>query len=266
MQAFRPVARVGVRLGRDCTDLRLRPRHDRPTARNFDCGDAHCCASRSQAQIEYVVTGRSAARSAPPDPAPARRGRRRGQQTSVGDASTTACAVDAWTTTGVPRSCASRMARSSETSSRTSAPRGRASPPARSRAPCAPLRRTSASLTAEPSRRARARAPRRLPGRGPELRRCAVEQWEGSVVAGDDPPDAEELDRNGGLARPHWEVVADRKNCDVGPVDTRDQRHVAEDVRVAGVVELEAVLQPEHDAARLARVRAVVRAGGGCRW
>jgi hypothetical protein len=56
-KAFRPVARVGVRLRRDCANEGSAHGTMQPTARNLDCtATPHCCASRSQAQIEYVAT------------------------------------------------------------------------------------------------------------------------------------------------------------------------------------------------------------------
>ena len=56
-------------------------------------------------------------------------------------------------------------------------------------------------------------------------------------MARDAANDAEELERDGGLARSHREVVADRQDGDVGRVDPPDQGHVAEDVRVAREVD-----------------------------
>jgi hypothetical protein len=55
-------------------------------------------------------------------------------------------------------------------------------------------------------------------------------------------------------------VVADREHATIRRVDPRDQRHVAEDVRVAGEVELEALLELEDDSARLPQVEEAVLA------
>ncbi len=66
--------------------------------------------------------------------------------------------------------------------------------------------------------------------------------------------DPEQLDGKGGLAWPHRVVTADRQECDVRPMELADQPHVAEHVRVAGVVQTEAVLQLEHEPGRLAEV------------
>ena len=72
--------------------------------------------------------------------------------------------------------------------------------------------------------------------------------------------DAEQLERHGGLAWAHREVVADRQDRDVRLVDAPDQLHVAEDARVAREVELRPVLDLDHEACRLAEIGAVVRA------
>jgi hypothetical protein len=70
---------------------------------------------------------------------------------------------------------------------------------------------------------------------------------------------AEELERDGRLSRVHRVVAADRQEGDLRPVEARDQLHVAEHVGVAGHVDARAVLELEHESARLAGVGAVVR-------
>src|SRR5207247_4774023 len=90
--------------------------------------------------------------------------------------------------------------------------------------------------------------------------RGAGEQREGPPVAWDTARLAEELERDRRLLWAHREPVADREHRDVGFVDAGDQLHVSEDARVTGEVERLAVLELDDDAARLAGVRAVVRA------
>ena len=85
-----------------------------------------------------------------------------------------------------------------------------------------------------------------------ELVRRSGEDRERPPVAGHAALRAEQLDRDGGLARAHRVVVADRQDRDVGLVDAADQLHVAEDARVAGEVERLAVLGLDDDARRLA--------------
>ncbi len=68
---------------------------------------------------------------------------------------------------------------------------------------------------------------------------------------------AEQFERERGLVRPHRVVVADREDGEIGLVQAPDQRHVAEDARVAGEVDA-LPLGADDDAARLAHVRAVV--------
>jgi hypothetical protein len=77
-------------------------------------------------------------------------------------------------------------------------------------------------------------------------------------VARDAALRAEQLERDGSLARTHRVVVADREDGEVGLVQAADEGHVAEDARVAG--EVDALSLGAHDdAAGLAHVRAVVR-------
>ena len=71
--------------------------------------------------------------------------------------------------------------------------------------------------------------------------------------------DAEQLERDGGLARAHRVVVADRQDRDVGLVDAADQLHVPEHARVPGEIDGRAVRRLEHDARRLAGVGPVGR-------
>ena len=73
---------------------------------------------------------------------------------------------------------------------------------------------------------------------------------------------AEQLERDRGLRRPHREEVADRQHCNVGLVDARDQRHVAERAGVAREVQGLATLEPDHDPAGLSGVTLTVGARG----
>jgi hypothetical protein len=50
----------------------------------------------------------------------------------------------------------------------------------------------------------------------------------------------------GGLARPHGEVIADRQHDDLRSVELSDDGHVSENVRVSGVVDLDAVFELDH--------------------
>src|SRR5260370_5977796 len=65
---------------------------------------------------------------------------------------------------------------------------------------------------------------------------------------------AEELGRLGGALRAHGVEAADRQKCDVELRQLGEQRHVAEDVGVAGEVDLEPVLELDHKAACVAPV------------
>jgi hypothetical protein len=76
-------------------------------------------------------------------------------------------------------------------------------------------------------------------------------------VARDAALRAEQLEGDSRLVCSHGEVVADRQDDEIGLVEARDQGHVPEDARVAGEVDPEAALEPEHDPARLAGVRSV---------
>src|SRR5215208_3917918 len=80
------------------------------------------------------------------------------------------------------------------------------------------------------------------------------QEREGPVVDRDDVLDAEEPGCVGSLERAHNDLVADGQECDVGVVELADQSHVAEDGCVAGVVELEAALELDNVAHRLAGV------------
>ena len=157
-----------------------------------------------------------------------------------------------------PRSVAPQ--RAPRAARRRRAPRARARPRCRSRsgvrsrAHVAPSPRTSA-----PSK------PDRIPGLDPldrggrqlgEAIGGAGEQRERSPVTGDTARVAEQLERQRGLLRPHREVIADRQHGHARLVEPCDQRHVAEDARVAGEVDGVAV-EAEHRACRLAGIRAV---------
>ena len=81
-------------------------------------------------------------------------------------------------------------------------------------------------------------------------------------MARDAADDPEQLERDGRLAGSHRVVVADREDRDVRRVDAADERHVAEDVRVAGEVELEPVFELDDEPGRLTCVRPVGDARG----
>src|SRR5882724_5281682 len=98
---------------------------------------------------------------------------------------------------------------------------------------------------------------RRLPERGDVLLRRALQHRERAVVHRDDELRLEPLPRGvGRVLRVHDEVAADRHQDEVGLVVVGDQLHVAEEPRVAHVVDLEPVLQLDDEAGRFAaRVR-----------
>ena len=118
--------------------------------------------------------------------------------------------------------------------------------------------RTSAPpVKARPSRPGPARASSTPGGRsGAERVRRPGEQRERAVVARHEAPRPDELGATAASSRAHREVVADREHRHVGGVDAPDQRHVAEDVRVAGEVDRRPVVESEHEPARLAEVHA----------
>jgi hypothetical protein len=62
----------------------------------------------------------------------------------------------------------------------------------------------------------------------------------------------------GRFARPHGEVIADGQHDDLGRVKLADDRHVSEHVRVAGVINLNAVLELDHVPAGFAAVNNLV--------
>ena len=62
----------------------------------------------------------------------------------------------------------------------------------------------------------------------------------------------------GGLARSHGEVIADGQHDDFGSVKIADDRHIAEDIGVAGMVDLNAVLELDDVAAGFAAVDQLV--------
>src|SRR5262244_2948832 len=94
---------------------------------------------------------------------------------------------------------------------------------------------------------------RRLPERRHVFLRRALEDRRRSVVHRDDELRLEPLPRGvGRVLRVHDEVAADGHQDEVGLVVVGDQLHVAEDPRVAHVVELEPVLHLDDEAGRLA--------------
>ena len=83
----------------------------------------------------------------------------------------------------------------------------------------------------------------------------------GAVVAGQDHLEVEELlAGEGGRPGAHGEAVADRHDADVGLVELGDQRHAAEHVGVAHVIERLALLGADDDAVGIAEVD-VLRGG-----
>ncbi len=87
-----------------------------------------------------------------------------------------------------------------------------------------------------------------------QLAGSAGQLREGAEVHGDYGFGLEEFAGIGGLARRHGEMVADGQHDDFGRVEIADDSHVAEDVGVAGVVELDSVGELEHVAAGFAAV------------
>src|SRR4051794_14320299 len=75
---------------------------------------------------------------------------------------------------------------------------------------------------------------------------------EGPVVDRDDLADTQQLDRQRGFARAHRVQATDGQEGDIRPVQLADEAHVAEDVRVAGVVDAKPVLELGHETCRLA--------------
>ena len=87
-----------------------------------------------------------------------------------------------------------------------------------------------------------------------QLAGSAGQLREGAEVHGDYGFGLQEFAGVGRLARRHGEMVADGQHDNFGRVEIADDGHVAEDVGVAGVVELDSVGELEHVAARLAAV------------
>src|SRR5918994_1200994 len=87
-----------------------------------------------------------------------------------------------------------------------------------------------------------------------KLLRGARHEREGPVVHRDDVLYAEEPGRVGRLERAHHYLVADGQQGEVRVVDLPNQAHVAEDRSVARVVQLEATLELDDVAHRLATV------------
>ena len=71
--------------------------------------------------------------------------------------------------------------------------------------------------------------------------------------------DAEQPAGDRGVARIHGEEVADRQEAELGTVELRDELHVGEERRVAGVVEGVAAGKPDHESSREAAVHEPVR-------
>ena len=72
---------------------------------------------------------------------------------------------------------------------------------------------------------------------------------------------SDELGGDRGLSRAHREMVPDRQHRDLGGIDAPDQRHVAEDVRVAREVDRREIGCFDDEAAGLPGVGALVRRG-----
>ncbi len=163
------------------------------------------------------------------------------------------------TTTGVPARapCAgSSIVRDVVEDERAPRAGRRPRPRRRSREPAAPSRRTTALSHARPSSPGSGASTSTSGAQLPQLVRRPAQERKRPVVARDAAADAEELERDGRLLRPHRVVVADRQDGDVRLVDPPDQLHVAEDARVAGEVELRPVLHLDDEPGGLARVRA----------
>src|SRR5206468_12133034 len=94
---------------------------------------------------------------------------------------------------------------------------------------------------------------RRLPERRDVLLRRALQHRERAVVHRDDELRLEPFPRGvGRVLRVHDEVAADRHQDEIGLIVVGDQLHVAEEARVAHVVDLEPVLHLDDEAGRLA--------------
>ena len=152
----------------------------------------------------------------------------------------TSSTESAWTTTGIPSACAApqrldvadvvELERSRDVDragerelGHLAARRPEPALPARHSSTVSPGAGATSSMPAGSSSRSASGVP--------------VSSGKVAVVARDTRRRADELGGHGRLARAHREVVADREHGDVGGVDPADQRHVAEDVRVAGEVE-----------------------------
>src|SRR2546427_2502205 len=114
--------------------------------------------------------------------------------------------------------------------------------------------RSASSLELQPIPRIdRKHLRRRLPERRDVFLRSALEDRERAVVHRDDELRLEPLLRGvGRVLWVHHEVAADRHQDEVGLVVVGDQLHVAEEARVAHVVDLESVLHLDDEAGWLA--------------
>src|SRR5258706_10005796 len=98
--------------------------------------------------------------------------------------------------------------------------------------------------------------------RGLQVRWRSRENRERPEVDRDDLLDPEELDRRGSLAGPHRVVAADRQEREIRPVELADERQVAEDRRVSGVVDPATVLELDDEPGRLAEIEGTLARGG----
>ena len=71
---------------------------------------------------------------------------------------------------------------------------------------------------------------------------------------GNDDSRFQEIAGVGGLARAHREVIADGQHYDFGRVELADDPHIAEDVCVSGMIDLQAIVEFDDVAAGLAAV------------
>ena len=97
--------------------------------------------------------------------------------------------------------------------------------------------------------------------RGSQLVRRPGQDRERAVVERDDVLHAEQLHGQRRRRRVHREVPTDRQHGEIRVVQVADQRHVAEDLRVAGVIDAVAILELHDEARRIAEIQGRFAAG-----
>ena len=91
-----------------------------------------------------------------------------------------------------------------------------------------------------------------------QLARPTRQHWEGSEVHGNDGFRLQELAGIGGFARPHSVVIANRNHGNMWRIKLVDDPHIAEDVGVAGMINLYSIGEFDDVSARFAAVNNLI--------